>query len=74
MSDVFVKSLEWLQSAVIVERIGWLLAHSVWQFAAVALLALLLDRERSTSWNCQMAWPSNSSAWQRYRKIFHGSE
>jgi beta-lactamase regulating signal transducer with metallopeptidase domain len=27
-----------------VEQVGWLLIHSVWQFAAVALLALVVDR------------------------------
>lgn len=31
-------------SASFVERLGWLLVHSVWQFAALALVGLLLDR------------------------------
>jgi len=45
MSEVSsMQGLAWLQSTVVVERIGWLLIHSVWQFAAVALLAFWLDR------------------------------
>lgn len=33
-----------LLSPVVVERIGWVLVHSLWQFAVIALLAFFLDR------------------------------
>ena len=31
-------------TTLIVEPLGWLLVHSVWQFALIALAALLLER------------------------------
>src|SRR5689334_1881014 len=31
-------------SAAFVERLGWVLVHSVWQFAFIALAALVLQR------------------------------
>ena len=31
--------LEWLGAEAVVERLGWVLVHSLWQFALVALLA-----------------------------------
>ena len=31
-------------SAAVVERLGWVLVHSVWQFALIALAALVLQR------------------------------
>ena len=30
---------EWLGADAVVERLGWVLVHSLWQFAIVALLA-----------------------------------
>jgi len=30
-------------SPVVVERLGWMLVHSLWQFAAIALVGFLLD-------------------------------
>ena len=31
-------------SPMVVERLGWVLVHSLWQFAVIALLAGLTDR------------------------------
>lgn len=31
-------------SPIVVERLGWVLVHSLWQFAAIALVGFLLDR------------------------------
>ncbi len=36
--------LEFLMQSIGAERIGWVLVHSLWQFALVALLAVLLQR------------------------------
>jgi beta-lactamase regulating signal transducer with metallopeptidase domain len=36
--------LEFLRQSTCVERIGWVLVHSLWQFAVVALLAIVLRR------------------------------
>ena len=33
-----------LISPMVVERLGWVLVHSLWQFAAIALVGFLLDR------------------------------
>lgn len=44
MIALFATILDWLQSAAVAERVGWLLVHSVWQFALVALLACLVNR------------------------------
>src|SRR5687768_8113012 len=33
-----------LVSTVLVERLGWVLVHSLWQFAVVAIIALLVER------------------------------
>ena len=37
-------SLSSLMPAAVVDRIGWLLVHSLWQFLLIALLASFLDR------------------------------
>ena len=40
----------------IVERLGWLLVHSVWQFALIALAALLLERVMQRSSAAARYW------------------
>lgn len=44
MSAALHQILAVIQSSGAVERVGWLLIHSLWQFAACALLAWALDR------------------------------
>ena len=57
MSELFVNSVARLQSLALVERIGWLLVHSLWQFALVLALAALLDRLlRRASAATRYAW------------------
>src|SRR5436305_15230856 len=31
-------------SAALIERLGWMLLHSVWQFALIALVVMVLER------------------------------
>ncbi|MCA9091499.1 MAG: hypothetical protein KDA90_23035 [Planctomycetaceae bacterium] len=44
MRKIFLRSFPGVQWVGVVERIGWLLVRSVWQFGMVALLVFLLDR------------------------------
>lgn len=44
MSQSLLESLASLVSGETVERFGWVLVHSLWQFAVLAMLAFFLDR------------------------------
>src|SRR3954469_3377156 len=43
-------------SAAVVERLGWVLVHSVWQFALIALAALVLQRVMQRASSATRYW------------------
>src|SRR4051794_16703568 len=43
-------------SAAFVERLGWVLVHSVWQFALIALAALVLQRVMQRASSATRYW------------------
>ena len=43
-------------SPAFMDRLGWVLVHSVWQFALIALAAMILDRGMRRSSSAARYW------------------